>query len=253
MLKDKIAAIEKQMLARLEEIRATYSQAGDKGNAAEQSLIGFLRQYLPIKYQIGQGEIVDQENNTSKQTDVVIVNENHPFTFSADEPGLFFIEGVVAAGEVKSVLGSKELNDTIDKSKAFKKLQPKYEKGSKRWGKDSDFPRYYDRRPFFCFAYESDLTNETIVKRLSETEQSEQANKEYIVDAMCILNKAFIVNLADGNGYYQILSNTNNMPFTGWNAGFTDNVLFHLLAWLNSIFPQEFRPHSILPAYFMKM
>lgn len=253
MLRDKINAIEKQMLARLDEIRSTYLHSGNKGNVAERTFIGFLRQYLPIKYQIGQGEIIDQDNNTSKQTDVVIVNENHPFTFSPDEPGLFFIECVVAAGEIKSVLGSKELDDTINKSIVFKKLIPKYIKGCRRWGKDSDFPRFYDRRPFFAFAYESDLSNETILNKLKEAKQIEKQKNEYIIDALCVLKKAFFVDLADGNGYYQIRSNINNIQFTEWNMGFTANILFHLLAWLNSVFPQEFRPRSILPEYFMKM
>ena len=253
MLKEKIAPIERQMLARLEEIRATHVNSGIKGTIAERTVADFLQKYLPLKYQIGNGEVVDQDNNTSRQTDVVIVNENHPFTFSPNEPGLVFIEGVVAAGEIKSVLGKKEIGDVIQKSITFKKLRPKYIKGCQRWGKESDFPRFSDRRAFFAFAYESNLSNETILELLREAKEKAGQTNEYILDAICVLNRGFIVDLSDGNGYYQIRSNKTDLPFTEWVIGFTENMLFHLLAWLNSVVPQEFRPRLILPEYFMRM
>jgi hypothetical protein len=78
MIKDKIAAVESQMKAKLDEIRATFAQSGDKGSSVEDSFREFLRQYLPRRLEIGQGEIIDSRGERSKQTDIVIVNEDHP-------------------------------------------------------------------------------------------------------------------------------------------------------------------------------
>lgn len=94
MLRDKISALESQMRARLDEIRATYEHAGDKGASVEDSFRTFLREYLPRRLDIGHGEIIDTENRRSKQTDIVIVTEDHPLTFTPSAPGLFFIDGV---------------------------------------------------------------------------------------------------------------------------------------------------------------
>jgi hypothetical protein len=104
MLQEKIASVEAQMRAKLAEVRASLSHAGSKGSQVEEIWRAFLREYLPRRLDVGYGEIIDSHDNRSSQTDIVIVNEDHPFTFTRDQPGLFFIEGVSAVGEVKTRL-----------------------------------------------------------------------------------------------------------------------------------------------------
>src|SRR5436190_22696338 len=116
-LGEKIARVERQMKEKLAEIRATHQHKGVKGTGVEKSFRTFLTQYLPQHFSVGEGEIVDTTGAISAQTDVVITAEHHPFTFSTDGPGLFFIEGVCAAGEVKSVLTSGELETSLMNSR----------------------------------------------------------------------------------------------------------------------------------------
>jgi hypothetical protein len=104
MLKAKIAAVEQQMRAKLAEIRATLDHAGDKGQHMEEVFRAFLREYLPRRLEIGHGEVIDSFGNRSAQTDIVIATDDHPFTFSRGQAGLFFAEGVCGAGEAKTIL-----------------------------------------------------------------------------------------------------------------------------------------------------
>ena len=53
ILKERIDILQKQMLLRLEEIRATYRHSGNKGTNAEQILREFLRYFLPTYHRVG--------------------------------------------------------------------------------------------------------------------------------------------------------------------------------------------------------
>ena len=123
MIREKILAHQKHMLARLEEIRASFEHSGNRGSSLEASVRSFLRQYLPARYRIGHGEIIDQDRRISSQMDVVAANEEHPYIFEEGELALFFIEGVSAVGEVKTQLTSQGLQDTIEKCICFRSLQ----------------------------------------------------------------------------------------------------------------------------------
>jgi hypothetical protein len=132
VLEAEIAAAEKRMLDDLEGIRARFTNPGIKGSGAEETLRSFLRKYLPRRLELGHGEVVDSFGNRSKQTDVVIATKDHPFTFTTESPGLFFVEGVAAGGEVKTVLTSVELSSAIENARAFKRMRQKVPKGLDR-------------------------------------------------------------------------------------------------------------------------
>ena len=104
ILKERIDILQKQMLLRLEEIRATYRHSGNKGTNAEQILREFLRYFLPTYHRVGHGEVIDQNGANSRQLDVIVTNEYHPFLNDLSTPSVFIIEGVSCAGEVKSDL-----------------------------------------------------------------------------------------------------------------------------------------------------
>src|SRR5438034_11850042 len=104
MLQDKFAAIENQLKAKLAEARASFAHGGDRGHDLERAVRCVVRDFLPRRLDVGQGEVIDSLGSRSGQTDLVIANEDHPFTFASDSPGIFFVEGVAAAGEIKTVL-----------------------------------------------------------------------------------------------------------------------------------------------------
>jgi hypothetical protein len=235
------------MTSALERARARFEQSGDRGTAgAEVPFRDFLTEYLPRSLAVGHGEVIDADDHISKQTDLVIVDDHHPFTFKPSDPGLFFIEGVLAAGEVKADLTSQHLTDALQKSQRFKALVPRAAKGTQTFSNPTDLPRFVDRRAFFLFAFESRLTLETIGQRIVEYEKAH--SDQPILDAAFVLDRGVVINLADGQGA-QRYAEPGGEPLSGWLANPSDQVLFDTLAWLSINMPRFVRYQSILVEY----
>jgi hypothetical protein len=150
------------MILRLEEIRASYCHSGNKGSNAEQVLRDFLRQFLPPYNRVGHGEVVDQTGANSRQLDVIITNEYHPFLNDLSAPSVLIVEGVSCVAEVKSVLTGEELERALENSLSFKRLSVSVPKGATVYGNMEDISRFVDKRPSFLFAFESQLSISTI-------------------------------------------------------------------------------------------
>jgi hypothetical protein len=250
MLKDKIDAVEAQMKAKLEEARATFTHPGDKGTSGEDSFRAFLRQYLSRRLEVGNGEIIDHKGRRSMQTDVVIVSEDHPFTFTPDLPGLFFIEGVCAAGEVKTNLTNTELRKALENSCQFKQLEMDPGKGTQAFANPSDLERFYKCPPCFLVAYESQLSLSRIQTGIEEFESKNSVEPNKLVDAVFVLGQGWLINFGDGEGSFQFRT-PEGIPLGGWHWQNSDSVLFYLLGWLSAVMPRMIRFEPILPKYML--
>ena len=249
MLKDKIASVEQQMRLKLTELRATFAQSGDKGSTAEAALRTFLREYLPHRLEVSHGEVIDTTQNRSKETDVVIVSEDHPFTFTRDLPGLFFVEGVCAAGEVKSILTSDEFDLALKSSLKFKQLKVHELDGTLTCTNPSDEERFYTCPPWFLFAYESQLSLSTIRER-AELKAQEVSTPIGLVDGIFVLDRGWAINCGDGQGSFKFgVHGVGSVP--GWNSKESDSVLFDFLGWLHAVMPRTVRFQSILVPYLL--
>lgn len=253
MMKEKIAAVEAQMTARLKELRVTFTHPGDKGVSIEDIFRKFLCEYLPRKLTVGSGEVIDSNWNRSKQTDIVIVNEYHPFTFTQDLPGLFFIEGVCAAGEIKANLTSTELEKSINNSFNFKQLGIVVGKNTMVSSNESDLKRFNNCPPYFLIAFESQLKLSSILDRVinfmnSKGLQVNEINK--VLDAIYIMNQGWVINFGDGKGSYQFRT-PEGKPIEGWVWKESKTVLFDFLGWLSIVMPSMVRFEPILPLYLM--
>jgi hypothetical protein len=85
------------------------------------------------------------------------VDIDHPFIFTPSEPGLFLIEGASAAGEVKTVLTSREFEKSLMNAARFKELEAARQ-DAEFMAEPSDYERFYRHRPYFLVASESQLT-----------------------------------------------------------------------------------------------
>lgn len=250
MLRKKIAAVEAQMKAKLEEARATFDHPGDKGTSVEDSFRVFLRQYLPGRLEVGHGEIIDTNEIRSKQTDVVIVNEDHPFTFTPDLPGLFFIEGVCAAGEVKAILTSGALESALKNSCQFKQLRMRPAKGNMIHTNPSDRDRFYKCPPWFLVALESQLDLAGVQKKIRQFGEGNTVEVNRLADAVFILDRGWVINFGDGQGSFQFRT-PEGKSVQGWAWKDSDSVLFDLLRWLSVVMPRVIRYAAILTHYTM--
>lgn len=254
---EKLSAADQEMLNVLYAARSEFEHHGDRGYAVEASVREFLRRYT--RKDVGTGEIIDTRGNSSGQTDVVIVGPNHPFTFKEDSPGLFMIEGVLAAGEVKSVLtrqmlvGSKQEIGIIEKSRTFKRLTAMRPLGTSNTAYefyDGDIA-YNIHPPYFLIAMESKLSLEDIMNLILTYQEKEDRSSTRILDAVFLLNKGWIINFAGlwplpNFNYNEVSESDTAWP---WRRNSTGTVLLHMLSWLSIVMPRDLRDAPLMYWY----
>lgn len=158
-----------------------------KGSAREAVVIKeFLAPYLPPRFSISSGLIVDLENNASRQQDIMIYDVvNSPVLKDLNSDKLLFPESVLATMEVKSSLTYDELNDIVKKSASV-------------WGlKRSRFRRSFvaasgvmflqDSPPPLCmgFCFEAKMALTDLVQRLRI--QRAEVELGHALSMVCVL------------------------------------------------------------------
>jgi hypothetical protein len=122
-VKEIFLGLSKKMMNDFENISSQLSHSGSKGTVREETLKQFLRDYLPKKYSVSSGFIIDTKGNSSNQCDIIIYDAlNSPLILNKGEINVFPCEPVLATIEVKSCLGMKEIQDCIKKNKKVKNL-----------------------------------------------------------------------------------------------------------------------------------
>lgn len=99
------------------------------GNSRENEVRRKFENILPPIVGVGSGCVIDSYEVCSSQTDIVIYEKYISQKFSInDTPDTTYFpcEGVAAVGEVKSLLGKKELEDSFEKIKSVKKLRRRF-------------------------------------------------------------------------------------------------------------------------------
>lgn len=251
-LTDILRAHETKMIAVLEEARARLDHGGSKGTIVEAAVRGFLREYLPSNLGVGHGEVIDTYGARSGQIDVVIASDDHPFTYTQDSPGLFFIEGVLAAGEVKSVLDGSALDRALQASLKFKRLRNRPSDKDEIFANPSDARRWHVNPPFFLFALESRISFKSIGKKIVQFELDHGISPPGInamLDSVYVLRDGWLVNFGDGKGATRWGDSDGTVREPGWRGRKSQHVLFDLLGWLSGTMPRSRRWLPVLLKY----
>lgn len=123
-MKQYFQAASKQMMAETQGIVQALRHPGMKGDAGEEALRTFLRKYLPKRYNVGQGKVVDFTGRESKQTDIIIADAASTVPLYVDAVNMIVpIESVYAVVEVKTSLTSQSLSDGIANLLSFHELE----------------------------------------------------------------------------------------------------------------------------------
>jgi hypothetical protein len=180
--------IGKQMLLDFEHIQAQIKHAGERGSEREASLRTFLTSYLPSKYAIANGEIVDEQGQTSKQCDLVVYDHiNCPLLLAGKDYRVFPAEPVFAAIEVKSVLNVAELRDASEKIRSVKSLV-----------------RSNGLIGGILFAYTSIWVTDPMQKAAEHLQEINHDLEPYqYIDLLCILDTG-VITVIDREGYTRI-------------------------------------------------
>ncbi len=98
---------------------------GTTGQSREIAVRDKLQKMLPRGIGVGSGFVIDSYGQTSRQMDIVLYEEDlcPVFRLNASSEAAFYpCEGVFAVGEVKSTMGSREVDDILDKISSVRKL-----------------------------------------------------------------------------------------------------------------------------------
>jgi hypothetical protein len=116
--------ISRQMAEQIRLISQEISHPGMKGDSGEELIRQFLKKYLPKKYSIAQGKVVDFTGNESKQIDIIIYDALQTIPFYTDEKNSIIpIENVFAIIEVKTAVNKAKLIEAIEVFKSSFDLQ----------------------------------------------------------------------------------------------------------------------------------
>lgn len=131
MTPNKKIDIQKLFSALDEEMRLKLSSKIDeithptaKGAESELNWTGLLKTYLPERYKISSGFVVDYEGNRSDQIDIIIYDRHFtPFIFQGESTVFIPAEGVYAVFEVKPDFTKANYDYAIEKLKSVRELK----------------------------------------------------------------------------------------------------------------------------------
>lgn len=252
------SGMEAKLHAELEGIRSLTTHAGNKGNKAEHAFRTFLNDHLPRSTEVAHGEAIDKDGNEAgskgggnHQIDVLIIDDCHPRFGKIEEPNTYFIEGILAGGEVKASLQMGQMEALFKQAVAFKKLKAIPAKGDLTCSNEADIERFLTHRPYFLFAYESAVKPEALMKRLLELERAYGVGPTEHLDAIFMLGKGSMFNLGDGKSSF-MLRQPDGTRLMGWGSSSGTDSLMPLISWLSAVMPNIVHLSSIALPYLVK-
>lgn len=104
--------------------KACLIHPGEYGMYRESICKELIRYFIPARLQIGQGFIINTNDDVSTQCDLVLYDKfQTPLIENEEKQRFYTVETVSAVGEVKSVLSKSGLKDAINKLAKVKKLR----------------------------------------------------------------------------------------------------------------------------------
>jgi len=168
----------------------TEQGANDKPSAMRVDVLAnevrtLLRELVPSSVVIGHGDIVDAEGRRLKQTPIVVAALTHSFALDGSARGVFYIEGVRAAGEVRSVLNRDDWDEAIKNASMFETLRAHRRRTTRsRKGRVAEAPAW------FLFASRSTIPLSEIGARLVDAP----------IDGVFVLDQGCVSGAPDGQG-----------------------------------------------------
>lgn len=112
-----------QLRGEVDFVNEVFTHEGLKGEGNETAIRDLITKFIPRRYGVGSGIVIDRDGNTSKQSDIVIYdNHNYPEVFSMTSTHLYPIDFVYATIEVKTTLNSSKARQAIENIKSVRSL-----------------------------------------------------------------------------------------------------------------------------------
>jgi len=149
--------INNELMAIKDRLSSLISHPAEKGKYMEAILKSVIAKFLPRKYSIGTGFIINHKKEVSTQIDIIIYDNSFPVLFSEGDFVVVLAKSVKAIVEVKSSIeNTPDLIEIIKKSEEnAKKIQV-------------DFAALNDKLFNGIFAYKCDLGFQTLKDSLGD-------------------------------------------------------------------------------------
>ncbi len=205
MLAQDLQKVSKQLLIEFERTADRAKTPLEVGTGREEIVRRFLADYLPSKWSVGSGFIVDSFGKKTAQMDIVVNDDLiiKPLSYAQDR-GLYFAESVGIVVQVKSTLNKQTLRDAIKNLDTVKKLRRAHLKGAYRIMGSSE-EKVWDVIPTLLFAFQSDISLPTIAKSFCDLNKELEIEDTNQVDAVFILNKGVLLNIKEGETRFGVL------------------------------------------------
>jgi len=186
-----------------QQITDQITHPGDKGVSREDILRRFLKEYLPERFGVGSGQVVDAFGSPpSAQQDIVIYDAlDCPLLYANERTQIFPCESVYAVIQVRSSIdtgGIKRCAEQIASCKRLQKQPPERVLGGGLEISDEPIPTLGA-----VFAFSTRNTLQTLAHALlqwnSDIEEAIQTNM------VCVLNRAILDYLPEHEGAKTVL------------------------------------------------
>lgn len=118
------AAMQEEMRHSLLPATIAYTHPGTKGDNTEANWIDWFRAYLPKRYQVDKGVVIDSEGNESNQIDIVIYDTQYSYlVFHQGASKLIPAESVYAVFEVKQTLNKEYIDYACERAASVRRLK----------------------------------------------------------------------------------------------------------------------------------
>jgi hypothetical protein len=95
-----------------------------KGAENEECLRNLIRNFIPRRFSVGSGIIIDSYGNRSRQVDLIIYDDHiYPNLFGQLSTSLFPVETVIATIEVKTYVDGPKLVEVFENSRSIRALK----------------------------------------------------------------------------------------------------------------------------------
>lgn len=211
--------VSKQMRSDFAKAQKSMAQSGLKGEANEEIVRQFLRQYLPKTLDIASGILVDSSGAQSRQLDIIISDTaKTPIFFQSGHIRVIPAECAYAVIEVKANLDKEELEKSYQNMKSVKKLAKTafFKAGGVIINAVNLYGKEWDYWPtnHFVFAYESSNLD-SIVTNLNGLQNADEVHQR--IDTICVLDKGVILNRWP-DGKVSALPSPGSMIFTNYTT-----------------------------------
>lgn len=123
-LRDAFARVHTRLSIDLEDAARTVSHDGERGRVTETDWIRVLRSYLPQRYAVNGGIVIDSEGHTSDQIDIVIYDPQYTPVLLTREPHQYIpAEAVYAVLEAKPDITKQRLEYGGKKAESVRRLK----------------------------------------------------------------------------------------------------------------------------------